>query len=369
MPTTWNAIYLGQVAARIDPTEGNTVAENAAALNGQTFGSTAAPLWDQVVSVEAVDLFGPLDASGRPVLNQNNNQGTDQIRADLSGDGVPETYNFDAVSTYNATITFWDGSTAPVVLGVSQTTDGHLFLTPALGGPSNDLLTSQAIISIRLNSVNQSDWQGVVIDRPNLNFICFAAGTRIATPDGDVAVEDLAVGDEVLTADEGGRPVRWIGRADVDLSAAPQMRPVRIRAGALGGGLPDADLTVSPQHRILVKSRIAQRMFGTDEVLIAARQLLALDGIDLVEEIDRVSYVHFLFDRHQIVFSNGAPTESLFTGPEALKAVAPAARAEIMALFPDLAALEAQPARLLVPGRRGRRLAERHVSARRRAAL
>lgn len=363
MPTTWNAIHLGQVAARIDPTEGNTVAENAAALNGQTFGSTTAPLWDRVVSVEARDLFGPVDASGRPVLNQNNNQGTDQLRVDLDGDGTRETHDFDAAATYNSTVTFFDGSSASVVLGVFQTTNGHLFLAPAVAGPSNDLLTSQAITSIRLNSVSANQWQGLVTDRPNLTFPCFAEGTLIATPAGEVPVEDLAAGDLVSTLDKGAQVIRWVGRAEVDLAEAPQMRPIRIRAGALGVGQPRVDLTVSPQHRVLVRSRIAQRMFGTDEVLVAARQLLVLDGVERAEDLARIGHVHFLFDRHEIVLSNGAATESLFAGPEALKAVGAAARAEILALFPDLCSPGAAPARPLVPGRRARRLAERHAGA------
>ena len=127
--------------------------------------------------------------------------------------------------------------------------------------------------------------------------------------------------------------------------------------------LPARDLLVSPQHRILVRSHIAQRMFGVDEVLIAAKQLLLLDGIDYVTDCDEVEYFHLLFERHEVIYSNGAATESLFTGPEALKAVDPAARAEILALFPELLATDRawEPARRLGEGRRGRQLAKRHA--------
>ena len=93
----------------------------------------------------------------------------------------------------------------------------------------------------------------------------------------------LAEGDLVRTLDHGLQPVRWVGArrlSAAELAAAEKLRPIRIRAGALGPGTPRADLLVSPQHRVLVRSRIAQRMFGTDEVLVAAKQLLQIDGID-----------------------------------------------------------------------------------------
>ena len=193
---------------------------------------------------------------------------------------------------------------------------------------------------------------------------CFSAATLIETARGPVAAGDLAVGDMVRTRDAGLQPIRWIGRRALDTAAlerAPHLRPIRIRAGALGEGCPAADLVVSPQHRILVRSRIAQRMFGTDEVLVAAKQLCQLDGIDVAQDLSEVVYIHFLFDDHQIVFSNGAETESLLVGPEALKSEGIAARAEILALFPELADHAAVPARTVTSGRLARKLAVRHL--------
>ena len=193
---------------------------------------------------------------------------------------------------------------------------------------------------------------------------CFSAGTLIETARGPVPAGDLAVGDLVRTRDAGLQPIRWIGRRALDAAAlerAPRLRPIRIRASALGEGCPATDLVVSPQHRILVRSRIAQRMFGTDEVLVAAKQLCQLDGIDVAQDLSEVVYIHFLFDDHQIVFSNGAETESLLVGPEALKSVGIAARAEILALFPELADHAAAPARTLTSGRMARKLAVRHL--------
>ena len=195
---------------------------------------------------------------------------------------------------------------------------------------------------------------------------CFTAGTTIETARGGVAVEALRPGMLVRTRDRGLQAVRWHGvqhLGSAALRARPQLRPVRIRAGALGGGTPTTDLVVSPQHRILVRSQIALRMFGALEVLVAARQLIGLDGIEVADLVS-VTYVHFAFDRHEVVFSNGAATESLYPGTEALRAVGPAARQELLAIFPQLGAGDpAQmppPARMLAEGHQARRLAQRH---------
>ncbi|MTH63228.1 Hint domain-containing protein [Paracoccus shanxieyensis] len=191
---------------------------------------------------------------------------------------------------------------------------------------------------------------------------CFAQGTMIRTDRGEVAVEDLRVGDLVMTRDNGLQPIRWLGNRKldrVDLALAPRLQPIRIRAGALGDGLPVADLLVSPQHRILVRSAIAQRMFGAPEVLVAAKQLVAIDGIDQVQ-LEEVSYFHLLFARHELVLSNGAETESLYTGAQALKSLGQAACDEIFTLFPELRDAPAEAARPIVQGSKARQMAERH---------
>lgn len=194
--------------------------------------------------------------------------------------------------------------------------------------------------------------------------ICFVRGTVIACASGPVAVEDLRIGDLVQTRDHGLRPIRWIGKRHLgveELEALPQFRPIRIRAGALGAGLPERDLSLSPQHRVLVRSAIAQRMFGTAEVLVAAKQLLGLDGITRLEA-GAVDYFHFLCDDHEIVFSNGAETETLYTGAEALRSVGPAAQHEIFALFPELRdGPLGDPARPIVRGQKARQMAARHA--------
>src|SRR5690606_41194845 len=79
------------------------------------------------------------------------------------------------------------------------------------------------------------------------------------------------------------------GSADLDLAMNPKLCPVRITAGALGNGMPEQDLMVSPQHRVLIRSKIALRMFNITEVLIPAIKLCDMDGIEQVTDVDRKS--------------------------------------------------------------------------------
>ena len=202
------------------------------------------------------------------------------------------------------------------------------------------------------------------------NVICFTRGTMIKMIEGDRAIEDLRQGDLVWTKDDGFQPIQWIGSKALDqatLEAAPKLRPVRIKAGAMGRGLPKRDLIVSPQHRVLVNSKIVQRMTKEDEVLVSAKHLLQINGVDYLDA-DGVEYFHFLFDKHQIVLAEGAESESLFTGPEALAAVEPEAREEILEIFPELASMDYDATitavRPILSGRQSRKLTVRHVQNR-----
>ena len=208
----------------------------------------------------------------------------------------------------------------------------------------------------------------------NTAVVCFTRGTGILTPFGEIPIEDLERGDMVKTLDHGTKPIRWIGHRKLsaeDLAKAPEMRPIRIEARSMGGGLPKSDLIVSPQHRLFIRSRIAKRMFGKEEVLIAAKHLLGVPGVSVVEDSDGVEYWHFLFDQHEIVFAECMPSESLYTGQEALKTLSEKSRAEIFTLFPELADLDhdglkvdcpsPMGARIFPKGPEARELAKRHV--------
>lgn len=195
--------------------------------------------------------------------------------------------------------------------------------------------------------------------------ICFTPGVQIATPTGIRLVEDLAVGDRVFTRDNGIREIQWAGRRDLDmaeLSAMPDLAPILIRKGALGADMPERDQLVSPNHRMLVTSDLAAVMFGEREVLVAAKFLAGLDGIVRVSG-GPVSYIHIMFDRHEVILADGAWSESYQPGDYSLKGLADDSRREILTLYPELSSesgrtgyqaarlsLRAHEARLLVAG-------------------
>ena len=197
---------------------------------------------------------------------------------------------------------------------------------------------------------------------------CFVAGTLVDLVAGPKPVEHLRPGDEVFTLDAGNQPVQWIGRRTldaIDLAQNPKLAPIHIAAGALGPNVPERDLYLSPQHRVLVRSRIARRMFDADEVLVPAIKLTRLNGVSQVQDCNSVTYVHILFDRHQIVRTQGVLSESLHLGDHTQKCLSDAARAELETLFPQMFEPEfAQKLARPVPNRpqAARKLVERHAA-------
>jgi hypothetical protein len=135
----------------------------------------------------------------------------------------------------------------------------------------------------------------------NLSALCFAAGTSIATPSGGVAVEDLKIGDQVLTGSGAVRPVIWLGNMTLRPARHPrphEASPVRIRAGAFGDGLPMRDLRVSPGHALYV-----------DGVLILAASLV--NGATIIQdEVESVRYFHVELESHDVLLAEGLPCES-----------------------------------------------------------
>jgi len=167
---------------------------------------------------------------------------------------------------------------------------------------------------------------------------CFTPGAMIATPHGEVPVETLRQGDKVLTRDNGIQEIRWIGSRTLtrpELLTAPNLRPILIKAGSLGDGLPERDMLVSPQHRVLAAGQATQLYFAESEVLVAAKHLVGTEGIQQIDTL-RTTYVHFMFDRHEVVLSDGAWTESFQPGDMTLGSMGEAQRDEILALFPEL---------------------------------
>ncbi|MHA6264747.1 Hint domain-containing protein [Arenibacterium sp. CAU 1754] len=329
MPTTFNVLYLG-VQADIDTVEGNNNAEGAAALVGLTIGSVTDPLWEQIQSLSP----GSTGFAG----GTNNAYDMDNIPSEtFTIDGGADQV-FDGTAIYNATITYTDGTTAGITAVIFQDSAGNTYLAPEFS-PNGDqtALEAKPIQSLTLDSVNRNtNLSGLSGDRQLSAFmVCFAEGTLLATPSGQTPVEKLAVGDTVDTLDHGAQKIRWIGSRTVAVIEAT--RPVQIEAGALGNGLPQQDLWVSPQHRILANSIVAARMFNQPDVLVAAKKLVGLPGISLAPKLGLITYWHILCDRHEIVLANGAPAETLLLGDEARVGLGDEVIENIFATCPDMA--------------------------------
>ena len=243
---------------------------------------------------------------------------------------------------------------------VDGTLVGYITSEPLVAGVSYSFTTSNVTPP---NAPNTTD-PTALIDVP-----CFTSGTLIRTPKGNRPIEELEIGDTVIVASGKIRQIRWIGSRKLNktnLDANPKLQPVRITKGAMGNGLPQRDLLVSRQHRMLVSSKVAERMFGVTDALIAANKLTTHPNVGVDESVEEVEYFHLLFDKHEVIFAEGAPSESLYTGPEALKALSPEAREEIFALFPEITRPEhhPEPASLIPCGKQQKHLVNRHIKNR-----
>jgi hypothetical protein len=131
--------------------------------------------------------------------------------------------------------------------------------------------------------------------------ICFMAGTMVATPDGDVAVEALSIGQSVKTTDGGSKPIRWIGRQTVSRLFTDELRlPIRIKAHAIADNMPRRDLLVSPGHALLVDGVLAQA--GT-----------LVNGVSIVRKHDVPAsfiYYHVELDDHSLILAENVPAET-----------------------------------------------------------
>ena len=175
---------------------------------------------------------------------------------------------------------------------------------------------------------------------PEPGVICFTPGTLIETPAGKRPVEALRPGDRVSTRDDGAQEVLWVGQRRMSgarLYAMPQLRPVRIRAGAFGLGEPEGDLVVSPQHRMLVRGAAARALFNEAEVLVQACDLLNGQSVRLEQGLPEVHYIHLLLDRHQVLWANGLATESFHPASTALDMIAADQRAGLLQILPGVA--------------------------------
>jgi len=266
--------------------------------------------------------------------------------------GAPQTFTVDGqpVTSYNF---IYDDN---VTIGGTPETVKTFQMV--IGGVTRSFImndTGSSIPGAVVGSTVQLVSFGNYTSVPYTNFPCFAAGTMIETARGPIAVEHLVQGDMVRTVDNGFQPLRWVGVSEVGqrmLLAHPHLAPIRILAGALGPDRPARDLRLSPQHRVVVSGPEVDLHFGHAEVLVPALALLGRAGVAQEDAAEGVTYLHLLFDRHEVILAEGLAVESLLCGTRLHHLLDPAQVAEISKLFPGAPLIEHEvPARPLL--RRG----------------
>lgn len=220
---------------------------------------------------------------------------------------------------------------------------------PASGQSSTEIGTSSSSGSLQSDDGGSTYYSQ---STPNSGTVpCYAPGTRIKTPSGWRAVEDLRPGDRVNTADNGPQTIRWVRSQTYPLDAvSSDAKPVLIQAGALGRGCPAQDLVVSPQHRILVGGQGQLQLHFKAEVFVPAKSLTGLAGIRHMNGKASITWVHFACDQHEVVNANGCQSESLLLGPLVVHNIPAPERQNLLEMFgapvsPE-AALNGPPARI-----------------------
>jgi hypothetical protein len=252
----------------------------------------------------------------------------------LVGAAIEDTTDLDAISVdhpvADTCFVLTDGqSTYTVTLIDSGTRKPPLLMFfNALPPRNRELWVVHASLA---NTVTQSEAEH------DGSVICFTPGTRILTPDGVRLIEELREGDYVQTKDNGCQQIQWMGQRRMSgarLFAMPKLRPIRIRAGLFGLDEPDEDLLVSPEHRMLIKGRVAMDLFNTPEVLVAARDLVDHHRVSVDLTVREITYIHMLLPQHEILFANGVESESFHPANAALSTLDPADRARLRDMLP-----------------------------------
>ncbi|WP_108835521.1 Hint domain-containing protein [Tateyamaria sp. Alg231-49] len=272
--------------------------------------------------------------------------------------------NFNGVALSNA-VALSENGTVYSFVSFNDTVGG----VTATEGPASGTTSDEIGIAGAGSSLETDDGGTSYFTQTNPNpgsVPCLTTGAKIQTSHGLVKVEDLKSGAHVYTFDGVHKPLRKIFKRAIskdELNQNPRLYPVRICAGALGPGLPSEDLLVSRQHRMVVSSPIAKRMFGSADVLVAANKLTSQKGIFVDTSVSSIEYFHLLFDAHEIIFADGAPTESLFLGAEAMNTLPTKILNEIRRIFPGIKLpLEDASSKLYIPtNRRQTKLVERHL--------
>ena len=282
-----------------------------------------AAIYEARAAQAAVSIEPTSEASASEKSGDWSGAGKDRVIVDGEARTVHE------FGVYNESTIVLDGKEMVVPVSVWVFTDGTYMLR------INDADIPKGMDHVDVQKIALGIWDktehdGSSIENHDGAFVCFAADTLILAQGGLVAVQDLRPGDRVMTADHGFQPLRWVGQASV--SGQGRGAPVVIAAGALGN---TRDLCVSRQHRMVLGGWRAELMFGTAEVLVPALHLVNDSTVRIVP-CDRITYVHLLFDQHEIIFAEGIASESFHPGAVGLSLLDQATREEVLQLFPHL---------------------------------
>ncbi|KMW59242.1 iron-regulated protein frpC [Candidatus Rhodobacter oscarellae] len=183
--------------------------------------------------------------------------------------------------------------------------------------------------------------------------VCFAQGTRIATPRGEVAVEALRLGDKVRDARGDAVEICWIGRQRMDFAPGnARHQPIEFKIGALGPDQPKRALRVSPQHRMLMRDATGAA------VLAPAKGLLGLPGVRSCHGVRSATYFSLLLERHSLVRANGAWVESFYPGVSAMSFLGLSQARKVQSLIHDRGLDYRRPVLPCLTVSKARRLAE-----------
>jgi len=222
-----------------------------------------------------------------------------------------------------STFNFW--------VSVVQAENGDVFLFDYDNG-----LDGKAIQSVTLTECYGSHYAGIdTLDTfENVTIVCFVSGTRILTAGGELPVENLRPGMQVVTLDHGLQEIRWTH--ETFSPQAGDHAPISFAPGCLGPGLPRRPLRVSPQHRILLGSKIVKQIFGVSQVLAPAKHLRSLLGVSQSWGGVPIKYHHFACAQHEVVFAEAAPVETFYPGPQARASLSDTSLAELERRIPAL---------------------------------
>lgn len=232
--------------------------------------------------------------------------------------------NANSTATEGSGIALTDTSTGGGVVSFYSADNIPSFTAAA--GAANGALSESILEHTSVPDGDSYQWglDGVLYFAPiseGTVTLCLTGDAMVRTASGEIAAENLCVGDLVLTQDHGAQPIRWIGTSTHSPKTNSKDNPVCIPQNALANGIPSQDLFLSPQHRVLIRSVVAERMFDAAEIFTAAKRLIGVNGIHAKTPAESVTYYHLLLDHHEIILANGAPVESLLIAPQSAAAL------------------------------------------------